>query len=182
MLKPKSEKRNCSKFLKGIAVKDYSKISGKFYYICIHIYVLFRCIISLFVLLWFDIYIQITEKRSKRERWGCFQFKSSKKTSNDELEGYRIFLQDGTEVEDEEYFLSIPSQSLLIVSDTPNLVYSSKIFKLIKYDYNAELQISWSLQPLIIIKCFVFRKFFHHQSTRRVVDSNTLEGRCCRGC
>ena len=39
MLKPKSEKRNCSKFLKGIAVKDYSKISGKFYYMCIHIHV-----------------------------------------------------------------------------------------------------------------------------------------------
>ena len=52
------------------------------------------------------------------------------------MEGYHIFLEDGTEVEDEEYFSSIPSQSLLIVSDIPNLVYSGKILKLIKYNYS----------------------------------------------
>ena len=65
MLKPKSEKRNCSKFLKGIAVKDYSKISGKFYYMCIHIHVR---ILEYLYLYWYSLIYTYTCDNTEQSR------------------------------------------------------------------------------------------------------------------
>ena len=48
--------------------------------------------------------------------WSCLQ--CSGKGWNEKLKGYHIFLEDGTEVEDNDYFNNLPSQTLLIVSES----------------------------------------------------------------
>ena len=50
----------------------------------------------------------------------------SSNTWNKELKGYHIFLDDGTEVDDEEYFQILSPQCLLIVSEKPNLSTHTK--------------------------------------------------------
>ena len=51
---------------------------------------------------------------------GCFQRKSNVDL---DLKGYHLYLSDGTEVEDEDYFAILPNQSLLVVS--PNSDWKS---------------------------------------------------------
>ena len=61
------------------------------------------------------------QNQKNSNHWSCFGVKSSKKKVNHKLDGYHIFLGDGTEVEDEEYFQMLPAQSVLIVSEGPKL-------------------------------------------------------------
>ena len=56
--------------------------------------------------------------------WNCLQVSSS--AWNKELTGYHLLLDDGTEVDDEEYFQILPPQCLLIVSEKPKLSLLSK--------------------------------------------------------
>ena len=51
--------------------------------------------------------------------WCCLQTSTTRK--NEELKGYHIFLEDGTEVDDNDYFNILPSQSLLIISEQTKL-------------------------------------------------------------
>ena len=51
--------------------------------------------------------------------WSCLQTSTNKR--NEELKGYHIFLEDGTEVDDNDYFNILPSQSLLIISEQSQL-------------------------------------------------------------
>ena len=51
--------------------------------------------------------------------WCCLQTSITGK--NEEHKGYHIFLEDGTEVDNNDYFNILPSQSLLIISEQSKL-------------------------------------------------------------
>ena len=68
---------------------------------------------------------QLKQNKKKKTNWNCLQSLTNR--SDEELRGYHIFLEDGTEVDDEDYFQMLQPQSLLIVSEQSKM---TDIFKI----------------------------------------------------